>query len=208
MENLHIIHYKTWVTENTEFLYEHSENGQNRYTLSYKKFNWDFVSKDFISPTEARVNQIIEMRKGVIGLEFDSEVLVNQAPILQLANGSTAVFMTQYDSKTLLFAVDKKDAGQEITGIVDGNIESMHNLTVNLDGAFIPGGVNAVESAIYDIKDYTGDLGTSGEEATPTVEVSDFIGGVKGESLVTELPEYKGLVSTVGEESAPIVEHP
>ena len=189
-------------------LYEHRENGQNYYTLSYKKFNWDFVSKDFISPTEARVNQIIEMRKGVIGLEFDSEVLVNQAPTLRLANGSTAVFMTQYDSKTLLFVVDKKDAGQEITGIVDGNIESMHNLTVNLDGAFIPGGVNAVESAVYDIKDYTGDLGTSGEEATPTVEVSDFIGGVKGESLVTELPEYKGLVSTVGEESAPIVEQP
>ena len=188
-------------------LYEHRENGQNYYTLSYKKFNWDFVSKDFLSPTETRVNQVLEMRKGVIGLEFDLEVLVNQAPTLRLANGSTAVFMTQYDSKTLLFAVDKKDAGQEITGIVDGNIESMHNLTVNLDGAFIPGGVNAVESAVYDIKDYTGDLGTSGEEATPTVEVSDFIGGVKGESLVTELPEYKGVLSTVGEEVAPIVEN-
>ena len=188
-------------------LYEHRENGQNYYTLSYKKFNWDFVSKDFLSPTETRVNQVLEMRKGVIGLEFDLEVLVNQAPTLRLANGSTAVFMTQYDSKTLLFAVDKKDAGQEITGIVDGNIESMHNLTVNLGGAFIPGGVNAVESAVYDIKDYTGDLGTSGEEATPTVEVSDFIGGVKGESLVTELPEYKGALSTVGEEVAPIVEN-
>ena len=188
-------------------LYEHRENGQNYYTLSYKKFNWDFVSKDFISPTEARVNQIIEMRKGVIGLEFDSEVLVNQAPTLRLANGSTAVFMTQYDSKTLLFVVDKKDAGQEITGIVDGNIESMHNLTVNLDGAFIPGGVNAVESAVYDIKDYTGDLGTSGEEATPTVETSDFTGGVNGESLVTEFPEYQGILSTVGEESAPKVEN-
>ena len=188
-------------------LYEHRENGQNYYTLSYKKFNWDFVSKDFISPTEARVNQIIEMRKGVIGLKFDSEVLVNQAPTLRLANGSTAVFMTQYDSKTLLFVVDKKDAGQEITGIVDGNIESMHNLTVNLDGAFIPGGVNAVESAVYDIKDYTGDLGTSGEEATPTVETSDFTGGVKGESLVTEFPEYQGILSTVGEESAPKVEN-
>ena len=188
-------------------LYEHRENGQNYYTLSYKKFNWDFVSKDFLSPTEARVNQIIEMKKGVIGLEFDSEVLVNQAPTLRLANGSTAVFMTQYDSKTLLFVVDKKDAGQEITGIVDGNIESMHNLTVNLDGAFIPGGVNAVESAVYDIKDYTGDLGTSGEEATPTVETSDFTGGVNGESLVTEFPEYQGILSTVGEESAPKVEN-
>ena len=187
-------------------LYEHRENGQNYYTLSYKKFNWDFVSKDFLSPTEARVNQVLEMGKGVIGLEFDSEVLVNQAPTLRLANGSTAVFMTQYDSKTLLFAANKKDAGQEITGIVDGNIESMHNLTVNLAGAGIPGGINAVESATYDIKDYTGDLGTSGEEAPPTVETSDFTGGVKGESLVTELPEYKGVLSTVGEEVAPIVE--
>ena len=189
-------------------LYEHSENGQNYYTLSYKKFNWDFVSKDFLSPTEARVNQVLEMGKGVIGLEFDSEVLVNQAPTLRLANGSTAVFMTQYDSKTLLFAANKKDVGQEITGIADGSIESIHNLTVNLAGAGIPGGINAVESAIYDIKDYTGDLGTSGEEATPTVEVSDFTGGVKGEPLVTELPEYKGVLSTVGEESAPIVEQP
>ena len=189
-------------------LYEHRENGQNYYTLSYKKFNWDFVSKDFLSPTEARVNQVVEMGKGVIGLEFDSEVLVNQAPTLRLANGSTAVFMTQYDSKTLLFAANKKDVGQEITGIADGSIESIHNLTVNLAGAGIPGGINAVESATYDIKDYTGDLGTSGEEATPTVETSDFTGGVNGESLVTEFPEYQGFVSTVGEEAAPIVENP
>ena len=187
-------------------LYEHRENGQNYYTLSYKKFNWDFVSKDFLSPTEARINQVLEMGKGVIGLEFDSEVLVNQAPTLRLANGSTAVFMTQYDSKTLLFAANKKDVGQEITGIADGSIESIHNLTVNLAGAGIPGGINAVESATYDIKDYTGDLGTSGEEATPTVETSDFTGGVNGESLVTEFPEYKGALSTVGEEPAPVVE--
>ena len=189
-------------------LYEHRENGQNYYTLSYKKFNWDFVSKDFLSPTETRVNQVLEMGKGVIGLEFDSEVLVNQAPTLRLANGSTAVFMTQYDSKTLLFAANKKDVGQEITGIADGSIESIHNLTVNLAGAGIPGGINAVESATYDIKDYTGDLGTSGEEATPTVATSDFTGGVNGESLVTEVPEYQGILSTVGEEAAPIVEHP
>ncbi len=196
--------------ENGEYglLYEHRENGQNYYTLSYKKFNWDFVSKEFLSPTEARVNQVLEMGKGVIGLEFDSEVLVNQAPTLRLANGSTAVFMTQYDSKTLLFAANKKDVGQEITGIADGSIESIHNLTINLAGAGIPGGINAVESATYDIKDYTGDLGTSGEEAIPTVETSDFTGGVNGESLVTEVPEYQGILSTVGEEAAPIVEHP
>ncbi len=189
-------------------LYEHRENGQNYYTLSYKKFNWDFVSKDFLSPTEVRVNQVLEMGKGVIGLEFDSEVLVNQAPTLRLANGSTAVFMTQYDSKTLLFAANKKDVGQEITGIADGSIESIHNLTVNLAGAGIPGGINAVDSATYDIKDYTGDLGTSGEDAAPIMEHPEFTGGVNGESLVTEVPEYQGILSTVGEDAAPIVERP
>ena len=26
-------------------LYEHSENSQNRYTIFYKKFNWNFLSK-------------------------------------------------------------------------------------------------------------------------------------------------------------------
>ena len=201
-------------------LYEHRENGQNYYTLSYKKFNWDFVSKDFISPTEARVNQIIEMRKGVIGLEFDSEVLVNQAPTLRLANGSTAVFMTQYDSKTLLFVVDKKDAGQEITGIVDGNIESMHNLRVNLAGAGIPGGINAKENLVATLEDYEGAIGTAGDEVATREALSEYIGGVSSEPVVTpdgdeysggvnaleattnELEEYSGAIGTAGDEVA------
>ena len=204
-------------------LYEHRENGQNYYTLSYKKFNWDFVSKDLISPTEAKVSQAYEMGKGVFGLEFDSEVLVNRAPILRLANGRTAVFMTQYDSKTLLFAVDKKDIGQEITGIVDGSIESMHNLTVNLAGAGIPGGMNAAESVVHYTEEYTGALGTSGLEGAPTISVPEYEGGVNSElalvsekedyrggvnsasSVVTEVLEYTGPLSTVGSEDAPTV---
>ncbi len=98
----------------------------------------NILSKDLISPTEAKVKRTREMGKGVIGLEFDSEVLVNKAPTLQLANGKTATFLTQYDSKTLLFAVDKEDIGQEIIGIAKGCIESMHNLPVNLAGARVP----------------------------------------------------------------------
>ena len=187
-------------------LYEHRENGQNYYTLSYKKFNWDFVSKDLISPTEAKVSQAYEMGKGVFGLEFDSEVLVNRAPILRLANGRTAVFMTQYDSKTLLFAVDKKDIGQEITGIVDGSIESMHNLPVNLEGSGIPGGVNASESVINTKEDYTGLIGTVGEEAAPTVSVPEYTEPIEtvGEEAVPTVsaPEYTGAFGTAGDEIA------
>ncbi|CKI51009.1 TPA: LPXTG-anchored neuraminidase NanA [Streptococcus pneumoniae] len=164
-------------------LYEHTEKGQNAYTLSFRKFNWDFLSKDLISPTEAKVKRTKEMGKGemgkgVIGLEFDSEVLVNKAPTLQLANGKTATFLTQYDSKTLLFAVDKEDIGQEIIGISKGSIESMHNLPVNLAGARVPGGVNGSKAAVH--------------------EVPEFTGGVNDtEPAVHEIAEYKGSDSLV-----------
>ncbi|HEV9568016.1 TPA: exo-alpha-sialidase [Streptococcus pneumoniae] len=164
-------------------LYEHTEKGQNAYTLSFRKFNWDFLSKDLISPTEAKVKRTREMGKGemgkgVIGLEFDSEVLVNKAPTLQLANGKTATFLTQYDSKTLLFTVDKEDIGQEIIGIAKGSIESMHNLPVNLAGARVPGGVNGSKAAVH--------------------EVPEFTGGVNGtEPAVHEIAEYKGSDSLV-----------
>ncbi|CIP60070.1 LPXTG-anchored neuraminidase NanA [Streptococcus pneumoniae] len=159
-------------------LYEHTEKGQNAYTLSFRKFNWDFLSKDLISPTEATVKRTREMGKGVIGLEFDSEVLVNKDPTLQLANGKTATFLTQYDSKTLLFAVDKEDIGQEIIGIAKGSIESMHNLPVNLAGARVPGGVNGSKAAVH--------------------EVPEFTGGVNGtEPAVHGIAEYKGSDSLV-----------
>ncbi|RSK07647.1 Sialidase A precursor [Streptococcus mitis] len=213
---------------NGEFglLYEHADNNQNEYTLSYKKFNWDFLSKDMVSPTEARVTHAVHMGQGIIAMEFDSEVLVNQAPTLQLANGKTATFMTQYDTKTLLFTVDPEDIGQKVTGLAEGAIESMHNLPVSVVGSKISHGINGSEVATNEVPEftggvsseeaavseetpeYTGTLATVGKEPAPTVEKLDFTGGVKGESLVTELPEYEGLVSTVGEESAPIVEYP
>ncbi|COT54992.1 sialidase A precursor (neuraminidase A) [Streptococcus pneumoniae] len=173
-------------------LYEHTEKGQNAYTLSFRKFNWDFLSKDLISPTEAKVKRTREMGKGVIGLEFDSEVLVNKAPTLQLANGKTARFMTQYDTKTLLITVDSEDMGQKVTGLAEGAIESMHNLPVSVAGTKLSNGMNGSEAAVHEVPEYTGPLGTSGEEPAPTVEK----------------PEYTGPLGTSGEEPAPTVEKP
>lgn len=178
-------------------LYEHTEKGQNAYTLSFRKFNWEFLSKNLISPTEAKVKRTREMGKGemgkgVIGLEFDSEVLVNKAPTLQLANGKTARFMTQYDTKTLLFTVDSEDMGQKVTGLAEGAIESMHNLPVSVAGTKLSNGMNGSEAAVHEVPEYTGPLGTSGEEPAPTVEK----------------PEYTGPLGTSGEEPAPTVEKP
>ena len=209
-------------------LYEHADNNQNEYTLSYKKFNWDFLSKDMVSPTEAKVTHAVHMGQGIIAMEFDSEVLVNQAPTLQLANGKTATFMTQYDTKTLLFTVDPEDIGQKVTGLAEGAIESMHNLPVSVVGSKIThgvngseaatnevpeftGGVNGVEAAVTEeAPEYTGPLATVGEEPAPTVEKPEFTGGVNGvEAAVTEeAPEYTGPLATVGEEPAPTVEKP
>ncbi len=53
------------------------------------------------------------------------QVLVNQAPVLKLANGNLATFLTQYDKNTAI-CCQKEDIGQEVTEIVDGAIESMH----------------------------------------------------------------------------------
>ena len=184
---------------NGEFglLYEHATATQNEYTLSYKKFNWDFLSKDRISPTKATVKNAVEMSKNVIALEFDSEVLVNQPPVLKLANGNFATFLTQYDSKTLLFAVNKSDIGQEITEIIDGAIESMHNLPVSIEGAGVPGGKNDAKAEIHEVPEFTGAVNGEG-----TVhEDPAFEGGVNGEeAAIHEFPAFEGDVN--GEEAA------
>lgn len=207
-------------------LYEHHAPGGVPYTLSFKKFNWDFLTKERISPKEAKVKYAIQKWPGIIAMEFDSEVLVNKAPTLQLANGKTATFMTQYDTKTLLFTIDPEDMGQRITGLAEGAIESMHNLPVSLAGSKLSdgingseaaihevpeftGGVNAGEAAVAEMPEYTGSLATVGEEPAPTVEKPEFTGGVNAEeAAVAEIPEYTGPLATVGEESAPTVEKP
>ena len=209
-------------------LYEHHAPGGVPYTLSFKKFNWDFLTKERISPKEAKVKYAIQKWPGIIAMEFDSEVLVNKAPTLQLANGKTATFMTQYDTKTLLFTINPEDMGQRITGLADGAIESMHNLPVSLAGSKLSDGINGSEPAINEVPEftggvngveaavteeapeYTGPLATVGEEPAPTVEKPEFTGGVNGvEPAVTEeAPEYTGPLATVGEEPAPTVEKP
>ena len=211
---------------NGEFglLYEHADANQNEYTLSYKKFNWNFLSKDMVAPTKAKVKSAVDMGNNIVALEFDSEVLVNQAPVLKLANGNLATFLTQYDTKTLLFVVKKEDIGQEVTEIVDGAIESMHNLPVSLEEAGIPGGINSKEPAIHEVPEFTG--GVNGDEVAvhevpeyipvetskgePAIhEVPEFTGGVNGdEAAVTEAPEYTEAIGTVGDEPAPTVEVP
>ena len=207
-------------------LYEHHEAGGNPYTLSFKKFNWDYLTKERLASKEVKVTSAMEKWPGIIAMEFDSEVLVNQAPTLKLANGKTATFMTQYDTKTLLFTIAPEDIGQKVTAIEAGAIESMHNLPVSVVGTKLTngfngdepaihevpeftGGVNGDEAAVTELPEYTEAIGTAGDEAAPTVEIPEFEGGVNGdEAAVAELPEYTEPSGTVGDEVAPTVEVP
>ena len=207
-------------------LYEHHEAGGNPYTLSFKKFNWDYLTKERVASKEVKVTTAMEKWPGIIAMEFDSEVLVNQAPTLKLANGKTATFMTQYDTKTLLFTIAPEDIGQKVTAIEAGAIESMHNLPVSVVGTKLTngfngdepaihevpeftGGVNGDEAAVTELPEYTEAIGTAGDEAAPTVEIPEFEGGVNGdEAAVAELPEYTEPSGTVGDEVAPTVEVP
>ncbi len=207
-------------------LYEHHEAGGNPYTLSFKKFNWDYLTKERVASKEVKVTTAMEKWPGIIAMEFDSEVLVNQAPTLKLANGKTATFMTQYDTKTLLFTIAPEDIGQKVTAIEAGAIESMHNLPVSVVGTKLTNGFNGDEPAIHEVPEFTGGvngdeaavteapeyteaIGTVGEETAPTVEVPESTGGVNGEeATITELPEYTDAIGTVGDEAAPTVEVP
>ena len=187
-------------------LYEHHEAGGNPYTLSFKKFNWDYLTKERLASKEVKVTAAMEKWPGIIAMEFDSEVLVNQAPTLKLANGKTATFMTQYDTKTLLFTIAPEDIGQKVTAIEAGAIESMHNLPVSVIGTKLTNGFNGDEPAIHEVPEFTG--GVNGDE--PAIhEVPEFTGGVNGdEAAVTELPEYTEAIGTAGDEAAPTEEIP
>ncbi|MFS9314440.1 sialidase domain-containing protein [Streptococcus infantis] len=196
-------------------LYEHHEAGGNPYTLSFKKFNWDYLTKERLASKEVKVTSAMEKWPGIIAMEFDSEVLVNQAPTLKLANGKTATFMTQYDTKTLLFTIAPEDIGQKVTAIETGAIESMHNLPVSVVGTKLTngfngdepaihevpeftGGVNGEEAAVTEIPEYTEPIGTAGDQAAPTVEIPEFTGGVNAvEAAVNEVPEFVGGVNAV-----------
>ena len=196
-------------------LYEHHEAGGNPYTLSFKKFNWDYLTKERLASKEVKVTTAMEKWPGIIAMEFDSEVLVNQAPTLKLANGKTATFMTQYDTKTLLFTIAPEDIGQKVKAIEAGAIESMHNLPVSVVGTKLTngfngdepaihevpeftGGVNGDEAAVTELPEYTEAIGTAGDEAAPTVEIPEFTGGVNAvEAAVNEVPEFVGGVNAV-----------
>ena len=58
--------------------------------------------------------------------------------------------------------------------------------------------MNAVEAAASELDDYTGAIGTAGEEIATAESLLDYSGGVSSEPVVTpEVDEYSGGVNAV-----------
>ena len=70
------------------------------------------------------------------------------------------------------------------------------------------GGVNGGESVINEAPEYTGVIGTAGDEVA-VKEVPEFTGSVNAaEAAIHEVPEYTAAMGTAGDQAAPTVDKP
>jgi len=80
--------------------------------------------------------------------------------------------------------------------------------TVQEVGPEFTGGVNGGESAIHEAPEYTGVIGTAGDEVA-VKEVPEFTGSVNAaEAAIHEAQEYTGAMGTAGDQAAPTVDKP
>lgn len=118
-------------------LYEHREGGQNEYTLSFKTFNWNFLTKDPQLP-EVKVMATKVFDGNKLELTFDHPVLAVKKPDLRLANNSILTFLQQKDPKTLIYQVSDKNWGQKVMSEGGEKLVNVSGLKVTVTST-IPG---------------------------------------------------------------------
>ena len=128
-------------------LYEHYDSGGNPYTLSFKKFNWTFLTGAH-HDTKVLATKVEETEEGLLAVSFNHEVLVTEPTTLTLSNGNSLSFVTQKDAHTLLFKSGRNDAGTSVIGLGSGSIASLHGLPVEVTSLTLPGSPLPTGSAI------------------------------------------------------------
>ena len=128
-------------------LYEHYDSGGNPYTLSFKKFNWTFLTGAH-HDTKVLATKVEETEEGLLAVSFNHEVLVTEPTTLTLSNGNSISFVTQKDAHTLLFKAGRNDAGASVIGLGSGSIASLHGLPVEVTSLTLPGSPLPTGSAI------------------------------------------------------------
>ena len=81
-------------------------------------------------------------------MTFNHEVLVTNPTTLTLSNGHRLSFVTQKDARTLLFKADEEAAGASVTGLGQGEIESLHSLEVDVTSIVLPSAQKPTGTAI------------------------------------------------------------
>ena len=128
-------------------LYEHYDSGGNPYTLSFKKFNWTFLTGAH-HDTKVLATKVEETEEGLLAVSFNHEVLVTEPTTLTLSNGNSLSFVRQKDAHTLLFKAGRNDAGASVIGLGSGSIASLHGLPVEVTSLTLPGSPLPTGSAI------------------------------------------------------------
>lgn len=119
---------------NDEFgvLYENDEGGYNHYTLSYKKFNFDFLTKPKL-PAKTSVVASQAYSKDTVGFAFKYPVLVWGSPKLVLEDGAKLDYLTQTDGYSVFFSMPETARGKRVTSIEGGKIVSVDGVVVDFD---------------------------------------------------------------------------
>ncbi|QZT26838.1 discoidin domain-containing protein [Streptococcus dysgalactiae] len=113
-------------------LYEHREGAQNEYTLSFKTFNWNFLTKNPQVP-EVKVMATKVLDGNKLELIFDHPILAVKKPDLRLANDSVLTFLQQKDPRTLIYQVSDKNWGQMIISEAGEQLVNVSGLKVTVN---------------------------------------------------------------------------
>ncbi|MEW4354346.1 sialidase domain-containing protein [Streptococcus pneumoniae] len=202
-------------------LYEHAEGRENEYTISFKKFNWNFLTDGWDThEKDVYIEKITKVNETVVALTFNEPVLARKSPDLLLENGHRATFVTQYNPTTLIYALsDAGDWNSAIDSKVSGELVNVNNDPIRLKTPLMrhhsvgDSEVPIVDKPMLTVPETPTEPEkhhSLGNESAPTVEVKpslDLHHSVGNESAPTvEVKPSLDLHHSVGNESAPTVE--
>ncbi|HEL2737853.1 TPA: exo-alpha-sialidase [Streptococcus suis] len=113
-------------------LYEHKTGDQNWYSLYYKKFNWNYLTQETPGRPQSSVTSVDFYENNYIGLNFENDILALNNPSLRLSNGNVAEFVSQLDSKRLLYRITDADKGAAILDVASGSLTNINKLPVSI----------------------------------------------------------------------------
>ncbi|MGT2827999.1 discoidin domain-containing protein, partial [Streptococcus himalayensis] len=180
-------------------LYEHAEGTQNDYTISFKKFNWNFLTEGWVTAEkDVHIERVEKEDDTTAVLHFSAPVLARKSPDLTLANGHRATFLSQIDPTTLVYALeDVSDWDSEITEKASGELVNVNNYPVHFKAPLMKNSVDEEETPTPEEPNVSEVEGPETPSETPTQPE------VPSETVTPTEPEVPGDTETPTEPEVP-----